>query len=91
MNASLFHLNLRIIYLRSKIIKNIFIMNKQKLTSISSKLKKMNIASLNYTNGGQGDVSADSVCCSKPPLCLHTVTTRPDSLAPLENKKNEAG
>ncbi|QHI37174.1 hypothetical protein IMCC3317_25520 [Kordia antarctica] len=79
MNASIFHLNLRIIYFREKIIKNIFIMKKQKLNSIPLKINKTNIANLHYVKGGAEDLSAESNCCSKPNIC-HTITTRPDSL-----------
>ena len=79
MNASIFYLTLRIIYLRSKIIKNIFIMKKQKLTSISLKFNKTNIANLNHIKAGAAGLSVNSSCCTGHDTCK-TLTTRPDSL-----------
>ncbi len=58
-------------------------MKKHEFSSISLKLKKVNIANLMITGGAGPNESEKSGCCSKPPLCLHTVTTRPDSLNPV--------
>jgi hypothetical protein len=55
-------------------------MKKQEFTSIPLKLKKVNIANLVVTGGADPNVSEKTSCCSKPPLCLLTITTRPDSL-----------
>jgi len=55
-------------------------MKKQELTSISLKLKKVNIATLAATLGAGPNISDQTNCCSKPPICWNTVTTRPDSL-----------
>ncbi|WP_430411476.1 hypothetical protein [Kordia sp.] len=63
-------------------------MKKQEFTSISLKLKKINIANLVVTGGAGPNVSEKTNCCSKPPLCWHTVTTRPDSLQAEEDKVN---
>lgn len=63
-------------------------MKKQKSTTVSLKFKKINIASINYLKGGATGVSDESNCCSKPPICLNTVTTRPDSLAPANMSKH---
>ena len=63
-------------------------MKKQKLTSVSLKFTKTNVANLNDIKGGNLNLSDQSDCCSKPPLCFHTVTTRPDSLVPAQENKN---
>ncbi|WP_298417067.1 hypothetical protein [uncultured Kordia sp.] len=55
-------------------------MKKKKLTSVSLKFTKTNVANLNSINGGKLILSEESACCTKYPLCLHTLTTRPDSL-----------
>ena len=56
-------------------------MKKQRVAPISTKLKKEKIANLNLMKGKGIDPPSDaSHCCSKPPLCLFTITTRPDSL-----------
>lgn len=64
-------------------------MKKQEFTSVSLKLKKVNIANLMVTGGAGPNESEKSGCCTKPPLCVHTVTTRPDSLnrhtGPVDN------
>ncbi|MFK7750055.1 MAG: hypothetical protein AB8B65_16810 [Kordia sp.] len=56
-------------------------MKKQKFTSVSLKLKKVNIANLNLFGGKKPPQTDESNCCSKPPVCAHTVSTRPDSIA----------
>lgn len=56
-------------------------MKKQKFTSVSLKLKKVNIANLDLLGGKKPPQTDETHCCSEPPVCLHTVTTRPDSLA----------
>lgn len=66
-------------------------MKKQKLITIPLKFKKISIANLSYTKGGKDDISIDSVCCSKPPVCEPTLTTRPDSINPYNDKENENG
>lgn len=80
MNVFNFLSNLSIIYLRKKIIKNFFIMKKLEFASTSLKFKKVSIANLMILGGADTDVSEDSSCCSEPPICLKTLTTRPDSL-----------
>ncbi|MFK7750051.1 MAG: hypothetical protein AB8B65_16790 [Kordia sp.] len=54
-------------------------MKKQKLTSALLKLKKSNIANLNYVKGGSANSPSKSNCCSDQKAC-QTVPTRPDSL-----------
>jgi hypothetical protein len=55
-------------------------MKKQKLNVHVLQLKKVTIADLPYKIGGKPIISGDTSCCSEPPLCPKTVTTRPDSL-----------
>ncbi|MBC8755567.1 hypothetical protein H2O64_12895 [Kordia sp. YSTF-M3] len=55
-------------------------MKKQILTSVLLKLKKTNIANLNYIKGGHANVNSQSNCCSNPDDTCQTITTRPDSL-----------
>jgi len=57
-------------------------MKKQKLVLSSLNLKKVKIARLPQKTGGKYIPSEESACCSRPPMCYHTVTTRPDSLDP---------
>lgn len=54
-------------------------MKKQKLISALLKLKKSNIANLNYIKGGSANSPSKSNCCPDSDTC-NTVTTRPDSL-----------
>ncbi|MEM6720817.1 MAG: hypothetical protein AAF611_15915 [Bacteroidota bacterium] len=56
-------------------------MKKQKFTSTSLKLKRTNIVNLTLLGGKKPAKTDETHCCSKPPVCEHTVTTRPDSLA----------
>ncbi|AXG68458.1 hypothetical protein KORDIASMS9_00673 [Kordia sp. SMS9] len=57
-------------------------MKKHQPSLHSLKFRKTSIANL-YTlqGGGKPIVSDESSCCSEPPVCPQTVTTRPDSLA----------
>lgn len=63
-------------------------MKKQKFISKPLKFKKINIAYLNAIKGSGPNTTLESQCCSKPPFCVHTVTTRPDSLNPKGGNKN---
>lgn len=56
-------------------------MKKQRVAPISPKLKKEKVANLNRMKGKGIDPPSDaSHCCTKFPMCLLTITTRPDSL-----------
>ncbi|WP_046756369.1 hypothetical protein [Kordia jejudonensis] len=63
-------------------------MKNQKIDSISLQLKKSSVAKLTITGGAGPNVSELSGCCSMPPLCLFTVTTRPDSIQAKQEKDN---
>jgi hypothetical protein len=68
-------------------------MKKQKLTLNSLRLKKVSIATLNLIKGADEQQAMDETlkthCCSQYPYCIHTLTTRPDSLNPGDDENNE--
>jgi len=55
-------------------------MKKQKLSTISLKFDKTNIANLNHAKGGAVYLSNELTCNTKVLNACHTVTTRPDSI-----------
>jgi len=56
-------------------------MKKQKFTSVSLNLKKVNVANLALIGAAKPPQTDETHCCSTPIVCPQTVTTRPDSLA----------
>jgi hypothetical protein len=70
-------------------------MKKQKLNSISLRLKKVSIAHVTslkgQANGQPAEPTNNTLCCSEFPYCEDTLTTRPDSFNPKDNKNNEPG
>ncbi|PTX60013.1 hypothetical protein C8N46_10719 [Kordia periserrulae] len=68
-------------------------MKKQKLNLNSLRLKKVSIATLNLIKGADEQQAMDETlktyCCSQFPYCIHTLTTRPDSLNPGDDENGE--
>jgi hypothetical protein len=68
-------------------------MKKLKSPSNILKLQKASVATLSPITGkgpGNGSPTSDnSYCCSVPPVCWQTLTTRPDSLNAAGRNENE--
>ena len=65
-------------------------MKKQKLNTIHLKVNKISIANLTTIKGGNDNTSGypETDTCTQFPLWLTTVTTRPDSLDPIDRATN---